>query len=104
MTTTQKTLPMNLSFALEIGCQVECFKSKQTAVVVEIYEAHCSGRIPVRVVNLATGAEMMPFVDECRVIKPYVRSIHAAGKFEPMSEEMAARWADYNRRGNGRAA
>lgn len=88
-------------FAVEIGTQVECFKSNRKAVVVEIYEAHCSGRIPVRAVDLETGAEMMPFVDECRVTKPYVSPL-GAYKAHEMSQEIAERWADYNRRGNGR--
>jgi hypothetical protein len=85
-------------FAVQPFCTVSYFGGT-TGIVMAIYEANCAGRIPLLVVDIATGREAMPFVDEVEVIKPAVGRGPVAHE---VSEETAQRFADWNRRGNGR--
>jgi hypothetical protein len=83
-------------FALQPGCEIDW--KGEAWIVLTIYDAHCSGRIPLLAVNLVDGRNGMPFVDEVKVTKPAVQR----GFKHEMSQETAERFADWNRRGNGR--
>jgi len=81
------------SIIINPGSEVECFSSKKRGIVIEIYEENIWGRVPARVVDLKTGREMMPFIDECKLIKPYFGQAHQSD-FE-ISDETAARFRAY---------
>ncbi len=61
------------------------------AVVVRIFDAHVSGRVPVLAVRVDTGAEMIPFADECEVVRKHV------GVYRPrrISDDTAERFARF---------
>lgn len=62
------------------------------AVVVEVFGARPDGRIPVLAVRIDTGAEMMPFADECNVIKKHVGH-YAPHQISDDTAERFRRWA-----------
>lgn len=89
----QTTMALGI-FAFTVGCTVECFRFKRRGVVVEIFEENVNGRVPARVVDLETGADMMPYRDECTVVRPY---IGRRGPVAEMSADTAERFAAYAR-------
>lgn len=101
MNTTQNQVTFAFApgsiFAVQPGCTVSYFGG--TGIVMAIYEANCAGRIPLLVVNVANGYDAMPFVDEIKVTAPAVSRGPVA---DPVSDETAQRFADWNRRGNAR--
>lgn len=58
---------------ITVGCTVECFSSKRKGIVIEIYKGHVKGDVAL-VADLENGNEMLPFLDKCKLIKPYIKS------------------------------
>lgn len=76
------------NFAVGVADTIEALGHE--AVVVRIFEANAVGRVPVLAVRTDTGAEMIPFADECEVVRKYV------GAYRPfrISDETAERFAN----------
>jgi len=81
------------SLAINPGSTVECFSSKKEGIVIEIYEENINGKHAALVVDLKTGREMMPFIEECELITPHISIGHI--KDFQVSDETAAKLRAY---------